>query len=100
MRAKDIITHLFDYYIMKKRNWTLDRLVAWVETVEPDDYRQAATVDPEELERLSRSTASLRRQAADEWRLREEPERAEDWQTRIAAFATKHGPEQRRRPGA
>ncbi len=39
MRIKDIIAHLFDYHIMNKRNWTLEQLVAWVETVEPKEVR-------------------------------------------------------------
>jgi hypothetical protein len=35
MRIKDIIAHIFDRHIMQKRNWTLERLVAWIKTVEP-----------------------------------------------------------------
>ena len=35
MRIKDIIAHLFDYHVMARENWTLEQLVAWVETVEP-----------------------------------------------------------------
>lgn len=38
-RIKDIIAHLFDYHIMNKRNWTLEQLVAWVQTVEPKEIR-------------------------------------------------------------
>jgi len=37
MRIKDIIAHLFDRHVMGKKNWTLEQLVAWVETVEPND---------------------------------------------------------------
>ena len=39
MRIKDVIAHLFDYHIMNKRNWTLEQLVAWVQTVEPKEIR-------------------------------------------------------------
>jgi hypothetical protein len=39
MRIKEIIAHLFDYHIMDKGNWTLEQLVAWVETVEPKETR-------------------------------------------------------------
>jgi len=53
MRIKDIITHLFDYHIMDKRNWTLEQLVAWVETVEPKEARSKAgptlVIQPREL---------------------------------------------------
>jgi len=35
MRIKDIIAHVFDRHIMRKKDWTLERLVAWVKTVEP-----------------------------------------------------------------
>jgi len=35
MRIKDVNAHLFDYHVMDKRNWTLEQLAAWVETVEP-----------------------------------------------------------------
>ena len=30
------ITHIFDHHIMGKKNWTLERLVAWVASVEPE----------------------------------------------------------------
>jgi hypothetical protein len=37
MRIKDIIAHLFDFHVMKKKNWTLHQLAAWVETWEPKE---------------------------------------------------------------
>lgn len=40
MRIKDIIAHLFDYHIMNKKNWALEQLVAWVQTVEPKEIRR------------------------------------------------------------
>lgn len=39
MRIKDIIAHLFDFHVMKKKNWTLERLAGWVETWEPKEIR-------------------------------------------------------------
>jgi hypothetical protein len=41
MRIKDIIAHLFDIHVMKKKNWTLSQLVAWVQTWEPKEISQA-----------------------------------------------------------
>jgi hypothetical protein len=51
MRIKDIITHLFDFHVMKKKNWTLERLAAWVQTWEPKEIaapiaRAASSVKP------------------------------------------------------
>jgi len=37
MRIKDIIAHIFDYHVMRTKNWTLEQLVGWVETIEADD---------------------------------------------------------------
>ena len=37
MRIKDIIAHLFDHHVTRKGNWTMEKLAAWVETVEPKD---------------------------------------------------------------
>ena len=37
MRIKDIIAHLFDHHVVRKRNWTMEKLAAWVEAVEPKD---------------------------------------------------------------
>jgi hypothetical protein len=37
MRIKDIVAHLFDFHVMKKKNWTLDQLAAWVQTWEPKE---------------------------------------------------------------
>ena len=37
MPIKDIVAHLFDHHVMKKKNWTLNQLVAWVQTLEPEE---------------------------------------------------------------
>lgn len=36
MRVKDIIAHLFDQHVMFRKNWTLEQLAAWVDSVEPE----------------------------------------------------------------
>jgi hypothetical protein len=85
MRIKDTIAHLFDYHIMDKRNWTLEQLVAWVETVEPKERR------PEFGPRLviqQREALSLELQ-----RLRQE---AEEWQVVRDAFETRHASPRKR----
>ena len=43
MRIKDIIAHLFDRHIVEKKNWTLDQLVAWVQTWEPEEISSTAS---------------------------------------------------------
>lgn len=37
MRIKDIVAHLFDYHIMEKRDWTLDRVATWLQPLEPSE---------------------------------------------------------------
>jgi hypothetical protein len=69
MRIKDIIAHLFDYHIMEKRNWTLEQLVAWVETVEPKEVQPHDGPSRVIQQRESRSFEFQRlRQEAEEWR--------------------------------
>ena len=79
MRIKDIIAHLFDYHIMDKKNWTLERLVAWVETVEPTEtrpefgpdfvtqHREAQWVEFQRLRREAEERLQVERQEANEW---------------------------------
>ena len=45
MRVKDAIAHLFDYHVMKKRNWSLERLADWVKTFEPESTGQQKMCD-------------------------------------------------------
>jgi hypothetical protein len=40
MRIKDIIAHVFDDHIMKREDWTLQQLVAWIERWEPSELTQ------------------------------------------------------------
>jgi hypothetical protein len=94
MRIKETIAHLFDHHVMLKKNWTLDRLVAWVETVEPksapnvEDIPTRA-ISPESLRMLARM-----RQIEQYFTSRrshiEEPEEPEIWQSRVASFLANH----------
>jgi hypothetical protein len=89
MRIKDIIAHIFDYHVMTKRNWTLERLVAWVETVEPKDFEPPPT-------RAEIINDFLAQQDAGEWRRkliaqRQEKQDEEEWQAVTRAFAAKYG---------
>lgn len=37
MRIKDVIAHLFDHHVMHERDWSLDRVTAWLRPLEPAD---------------------------------------------------------------
>jgi hypothetical protein len=68
MRIKDIIAHLFDFHVMKKKNWTLIQLAAWVQTWEPKEIRimpLANTLRPGEP--TSPGPRVDQRQAQQEW---------------------------------
>jgi hypothetical protein len=78
MRIKEVIAHLFDYHVMSRKNWTLERLVAWVERVEPEEV--TVSISWPRIPRL----ASLRSEPA---KLQEE---AENWQVRRRAFEARH----------
>jgi hypothetical protein len=71
MRIKDIIAHLFDFHIMDKRNWTLEQLVAWVETVEPKqvqpEYDPAIVIGRRESRAFELQRLRPRAQEAEEW---------------------------------
>ena len=84
MRIKDIITHLFDWHVMVKKNWTLERLAAWVEAVEPKKPDPSRSMSPEILERVSKSQTAKQLQVEDEW------DDSEDWQARVSTFAAKY----------
>jgi len=74
MRIKDIIAHLFDYHIMDKKDWKLEQLVAWVETVEPKEIRPA---------RIPKTAVRLQPFPPELDKFRQE---AEDWQAVRQAF--------------
>ena len=86
MRIKEIVAHIFDYHIMAKRNWTLEQLVAWVETVEPHDVELPPTraeilrdvFERRDAEELRRKLIAQRQDEA-------------EWQAVKQAFAAKYG---------
>jgi hypothetical protein len=84
MRIKDIIAHLFDYHVMAKQNWTLEQLVAWVRTVEPDNSALQASVN------LDRFRAPVyRRPTLEEPPFEPSQQEMEEWQAIRHAFAAK-----------
>jgi len=88
MRIKDVIAHLFDHHVMRRKNWTLEQLVEWVKTVEPKD---AVAPSRARVIRPADPTYSWRHLSGDE----EEPEgpssqEAKEWQAVRQAFATRH----------
>ena len=96
MRIKDIIAHLFDYHIMGKKNWTLEQLVAWVETVEPK------IVEPKIVEPVFDPSRAIRRRARllELNRLRQQTEEwqkeADEWTAIRDAFVARHAPRHKR----
>jgi hypothetical protein len=91
MRIKDIIAHIFDYHVMVKRNWTLEQLVEWVKTVEPEEDT-AIWVLPDK--------AILRRHVLTERQMQPSRQEAEEWQAVRQAFAARYDSGRRRaRPG-
>ena len=88
MRIKDIIAHLFDFHVMDKRNWTLEQLVAWVETVEPKqvqpEYDPAIVIEQRES------------RAFELQRLRQEAQEADEWQAVRSAFEARRASHRKR----
>ena len=37
-----VIAHIFDYHVMTTGQWTLDQLIDWVRSVEPDEPVEAS----------------------------------------------------------
>jgi hypothetical protein len=97
MRIKDVITHIFDYHVMTKRNWTLDRLAAWVQTVEPGHYHPPGSIDPELRKKASKLLVAARKaQVRRDSTVKENQEAAEEWQSCVSAFTAKHNSARKR----
>jgi len=96
LRVKDIIAHLFDYHIMDKRNWTLERLVAWVETVEPKETPLEFGPDLVIQRREAQWLEFQRFRQETEERLPVERQQAEEWQTVRGAFEARYASRRRR----
>jgi hypothetical protein len=68
MRIKDVIAHLFDFHVMKKKNWTLEALAAWVQTCEPQEISFAPIVSARPpVTVISRKPRINQRQAEQGW---------------------------------
>jgi hypothetical protein len=87
MRIKDIIAHLFDEHVMRKKDWTLDQLVAWVATWEPGSPIRPEILDVPGAERASSAGQEGYNVQA-----------AEDWESVRRAFEAKHGPRRKHGP--
>jgi len=99
MRIKDIIAHLFDFHVMKKKNWTLEQLVTWVRIWEPKEIRWIANLPRDLQEQLkkaewtviSRSRAPETCDEAISPDPRDEDRQAEpEWQRVRQAFEARH----------
>jgi len=44
-----IIAHIFDEHIFGAKDWTLERLVDWVRSVEPEEKTEATVLTDEEI---------------------------------------------------
>ena len=87
MRVKDIISHLFDYHVTVKDDWTLEQLVAWVRTVEPSE--PAAAQRPQQLQALW-----IKPPMSD--RSEPSPRDVLEWTHPARAFEGKHAPKPHR----
>jgi hypothetical protein len=90
MRIKDVIAHIFDYHVMNKKDWTMDRLATWVNTVEPKNYEPPGSIEPELVERISQLRAARQRPTAIDTRADKDQDAADEWQARVSAFKAKH----------
>ena len=88
MRIKDIIAHLFDHHVMGERDWTLDKLVAWLERWEPKEPARNTF-----LAGLGRMSLYLRKSHCPS-------EEEAEWQRTRAAFEARVNPRRQRGPGA
>lgn len=85
MRIKDIIAHLFDYHVVRKKNWTLEQLVDWVRTVEPTEPARPQA-EPPRLEIVWR-----RPPQADVWRESARNLDIDDFEDVVRILVAKHG---------
>ena len=96
MRIKDIIAHLFDFHVMDKGNWTLERLIAWVQTVEPKGIppEDAWSRVLQQREVLALELQGSRQEA--QRRLQQEVLEAEEWQSVRNAFEARQASRRKR----
>jgi hypothetical protein len=79
MRIKDVIAHLFDVHVMKKKNWTLNQLVAWVKTWEPEEFTPMPIIKAIDPGRAIARERIVRQRLAEQ-----------EWQQVRQAFETRH----------
>ena len=79
MRIKDIIAHIFDFHVMKKKNWTLEQLAAWVQTWEPKEEIARPIANA-----LPQSERILPGALLNQWQAERE------WQRVLQAFEARH----------
>jgi hypothetical protein len=79
MKIKDIIAHLFDFHVMKRKNWTVERLAAWVETWEPKEISAKPIANA-----LARGKSILPGPRIDQWQAEQE------WEQVRQAFDARH----------
>ena len=95
MLIKDIIAHLFDHHVMRRKNWSLEQLVEWVKTVEPKD-----AVPPATAKRVLPSRAIFQWYDVSGRQMEPSRQEEEEWQTVRQAFSARRDAERRRgRPG-
>ena len=91
MRIKDIIAHLFDHHVMRKRDWTLDQLVGWLERWEPSELDQNTFIDYMDYVNRKLVSPPQSHDVSDD---------AAEWQKTCEAFEAKVNAKPRRGPSA
>jgi hypothetical protein len=85
LRVKEIIAHLFDYHVVRKKDWTLEQLVDWVRTVEPVEPAKPRP-EPARLEIVWR-----RPRHSNVWRETAEQLDVNDFDDVVRILVAKHG---------
>lgn len=81
MRVKDVIAHLFDRHVMSCKDWTIEQLTSWVETIEPK------TKAPKQSEiEMPPAEIPLYRSQFNQPQFRPPQEEIDDWQVVREAF--------------
>ncbi len=94
MPIQNIIAHLFDYHVMSRQNWTLEQLVEWVKTVEPDEPEPVIAVSSPVSDRRAAPWFPRGDRARPTY---EELEEWAEWQSVRQAFSLKYDNGLRRR---
>ena len=87
MRVKDVIAHVFDYHVVRQKNWSLEQLVDWVRTVEPNEPAKPQPEAPR-LEIVWRRPAPPQ---PDFWRESARRLELKDFEDVVRVLVAKHG---------